>query len=108
MDCHETPPALGTGQGYSNCRTIIDTLLLSRVSIYMIGECSLFQSDVMRTRLLSIISIGITIGFLLGMGIVALLRATLDGASPELEVAFTLMVVMMGGALVYYVVRTTR
>lgn len=74
----------------------------------MVGEGSQFQSDEMRTRILSIISIGMTIGFLLGMGVVALLRATLNGASPELEVAFTMMVVMMAGALVYYVVKTTR
>ena len=62
----------------------------------------------MRIRLLSIISIGITIGFLLGMGVVALLRAAIDGDMPELEVAFTIMVVMMGGALIYYVIKTTR
>ena len=74
----------------------------------MVGGCSLFQSDEMRTRILSIISVGMTIGFLLGMGVVALLRTLIDGESPELEVAFTLMVVMMGGALIYYVVKTTR
>ena len=62
----------------------------------------------MRTRLLSIISVGITIGFLLGMGVVALLRAAVDGKNPQLEAAFTLMVVMTGGALIYYVVKTTR
>ena len=62
----------------------------------------------MRTRLLSIISVGITIGFLLGMGVVALLRAAVDGENPQLEAAFTLMVVMTGGALIYYVVKTTR
>ena len=74
----------------------------------MDSECSLFQSDDMRTRILSIISVGITIGFLLGMGVVALLRAAMDGETPELEVAFTLMVAMMAGALIYYVVKTTR
>ena len=42
----------------------------------------------MRTQMLSIISIGITIGFLLGMGVVALLRSLLDGQTPGLEVAF--------------------
>ncbi len=62
----------------------------------------------MRTRVLSVISIGITIGFLLGMGIVALLRALLDGKTPQLEVAFTMMVLMMGGGLVYYVFKTVR
>lgn len=87
---------------------LIDTLLLIPASIYSLGEYSLFQSDEMRTRIISTISIGITIGFLLGMGVVALLRATLNGASLQLEVAFTAMVVMMGGALFYYVLRTTR
>ena len=62
----------------------------------------------MRTRLLSIISVGITIGFLLGMGVVALLRTAIDGENPQLEAAFTLMVLMMGGALIFYVVKTTR
>ena len=62
----------------------------------------------MRIRLLSIISVGITIGFLLGMGVVSLLRSMIVGDTPELEIAFTIMVGMMGGALVYYVVRTTR
>ena len=62
----------------------------------------------MRTKIISTISVGITIGFLLGMGAVALLRAALSGESLGLEIAFTLMVVMMGGALIYYVVKTTR
>jgi NhaP-type Na+/H+ or K+/H+ antiporter len=62
----------------------------------------------MRTRILSIISIGITIGFLLGMGVVALLRSLLDSETPQLEAAFTMMVVMMGGGLVYYVYKTVR
>ena len=60
----------------------------------------------MRTRRLSIISVGITIGFLLGMGVVALLRSLLDGETPQLEAAFTMMVIMMGGGLVYYVFKT--
>lgn len=62
----------------------------------------------MRVRILSIISVGITIGFLLGMGVVALLRSAIDGDMPELEIAFTLMVVMMGGALFLYVIKTIR
>ncbi|HIN24629.1 MAG TPA: hypothetical protein EYM73_09625 [Dehalococcoidia bacterium] len=62
----------------------------------------------MRTQMLSIISIGITIGFLLGMGVVALLRSFLDGQTPGLEVAFMAMVVLMGGGLVYYVVKAVR
>ena len=74
----------------------------------MVSKSSLSRSDDMRTRILSIISVGITIGFLLGMGVVALMRSVMDGENPGLEVAFTLMVIMMGGALVYYVVKTTR
>ncbi len=62
----------------------------------------------MKTRVLSLISIGITIGFLLGLGVVALLRTAIEGESPALEVAFTAMVAMMAGGLVYYVVRTAR
>ena len=62
----------------------------------------------MRIRILSIISVGITIGFLLGMGVVALMRSMINGETPNLEVAFTLMVAMMAGALVYYVVKSNR
>ena len=62
----------------------------------------------MRTQILSIISIGITIGFLLGMGVVALLKSLIDGEIPELEIAFVTMVVMMGGGLVYYVIKAVR
>ena len=36
------------------------------------------------------------------------MRSAIDGETPELEVAFTLMVTMMAGALIYYIVRTTR
>ena len=62
----------------------------------------------MKTRMLSIISIGITIGFLLGLGVVAVLRSIIQGESPELEVAFTSMVAMMVGGLASYVVKTYR
>ena len=62
----------------------------------------------MRTRIISLISIGITIGFLLGMGVVALLRAAIEGETLELEVAFTMMTAIMGGALIVYVIKTIR
>ena len=62
----------------------------------------------MRTRILSIISIGVTIGFMLGMGIVVLLRSLLDGETPQQEAAFTMMVIMMGSGLVYYVAKAIR
>ena len=62
----------------------------------------------MRTRILSIISIGVTIGFMLGMGIVVLLRSLLDGETPQPETAFTMMVILLGSGLVYYVVKAIR
>ena len=62
----------------------------------------------MRTRILTIVSVGITIGFLLGMGVVALLRAILDGNGTGLEVIFTMFVALMAAALVWYVVKTAR
>lgn len=62
----------------------------------------------MRTRMLAIISIGMTIGFLLAMGVVALLRSLINGETPELEVAFMAMVALMGGGLVYYAVKAVR
>jgi hypothetical protein len=57
----------------------------------------------MKTKLISLISTGITIGFLMAMGVVALLRSVMDGQTPELELAFMVMVMMMGGGLIYYV-----
>ena len=62
----------------------------------------------MRTRILSVIAIGITIGFLMGMGFVALLAAAIDGGTPGLEITFTIMCAMMGGALFFYVIKTIR
>jgi len=62
----------------------------------------------MNARLLTVISTGITIGFLLAMGLAALSRSLLHGKSPELEIAFTIMVVMMSGGLAYYVVKSAR
>ena len=59
----------------------------------------------MRSRIITIIAVGITLGFLLGM--VALLQAVADGNNTGLEVAFTLLVVFMGAMLISYVVRTT-
>jgi len=59
----------------------------------------------MRSRIITIIAVGITLGFLLGM--VALLQAVADGNNTGLEVAFTLLVVFMGAMLISYVVPTT-
>ena len=62
----------------------------------------------MRNKILTIIAVGITLGFLLGMAVVALLRAVVDGTDTGLEIAFTLLVAFMGAMLISYVVRTTR
>ena len=62
----------------------------------------------MRSRILTIIAVGITLGFLLGMAVVALLRAMIEGTDTGLEVAFTLLVAFMGAMLISYVVRTTQ
>ena len=62
----------------------------------------------MRSKILTIIAVGITLGFLLGMAVVALLRAMIEGTDTGLEVAFTLLVAFMGAMLISYVVRTTQ
>ncbi len=62
----------------------------------------------MRNKILTIIAVGITLGFLLGMAVVALLRAMVDGTDTGLEIAFTLLVAFMGAMLIAYVVRSTR
>ena len=62
----------------------------------------------MRTKILTIVYVGITIGFLLGMGVVALLRALMDGNGTGLEVTFTMFVAFMAAMLVWYVTKTTR
>ena len=62
----------------------------------------------MRSRVLTIIAVGITIGFLLGMSVVALLRALLDGDSAELEISFTALTGFMTALLVTYVIKTVR
>ena len=62
----------------------------------------------MRAKMLTIISVGITLGFLLGMAVVALIWAMLDGSDTGLEVAFTLLEAFMGAMLISYLIRTTR
>lgn len=61
----------------------------------------------MRSKLLTIIAVGITLGFLLGMGVAALGRAMLDGTDTGLEIAFTLLVTFMGAMLISYLIRIT-
>ena len=62
----------------------------------------------MRTRVLTIISVGITIGFLLGMSVVAMLKALLDGEGAELEISFTALTGFVAAMLFTYVARTIR
>ena len=62
----------------------------------------------MKTKVLTIISVGITIGFLLGMSVIGLLRALLDGDSAELEISFTALTGLMAAVLLTYVTKTIR
>ena len=66
------------------------------------------EASGMRTRILTIVYVGITIGFLLGMGVVALLIALMNGTGTGLEVTFTIFVGCMAAMLVWYVIKTTR
>jgi hypothetical protein len=61
----------------------------------------------MRTRVVTLVPLGITIGFLLALGLVAVLRAVLDGEDVALSVAFTVLVVSLACVLMWYVVKTT-
>ena len=61
-----------------------------------------------KSRILSIIVVGITIGFLLGMSVIALLRALIDGDSAELEISFTALTGLMTTLLVTYLIKTVR
>jgi len=56
----------------------------------------------LRTRVLVIICVGISVGFLLGMGVSALLRAMIAGGDRGLEMTFTALVVCMAGILITY------
>lgn len=56
----------------------------------------------LETRILVIITVGISVGFLLGMGVSALLRAMIAGGDRGLEMTFTALVVLMAGLLITY------
>ena len=62
----------------------------------------------MRTWILTIIAVGMTIGFLLALGMVTLLQSVLDGDDFKLSVAFTAFVGILAASLIWYVVRYTR
>jgi hypothetical protein len=59
----------------------------------------------MRPRILTITLVGITIGFLLALGVVAFLRAVLEGEDAKLSIAFTAFVMFLAATLVWYVTK---
>lgn len=60
------------------------------------------RSTMLKTRILVIITVGMSGGFLLGMGVSALLRAMIAGGDRGLEMTFTALVVFMAGILITY------
>ena len=68
-------------------------------------ESTISGRNTLKPRILTVILVGITIGFLLGMSVVALLRALLSGDSAELEISFTALPGLMAALLVAYVIR---
>ena len=62
----------------------------------------------MRNRIFAVIFVGMTIGFLLALGWVAILRSLIEGKDVGLSVAFTAFIVFLAGVLLYYVTNTTR
>ena len=61
----------------------------------------------LKTRILVLITVGISVGFLLGMGVSALLRAMISGGDRGLETTFTGLVVLMAGILITYGLKST-
>ena len=55
----------------------------------------------MRTRILTIILVGMTLGFLLALGVVALIRAGLEGDNPGLSIGFMVLVLLLGGVALH-------
>jgi Na+/melibiose symporter-like transporter len=62
----------------------------------------------MRNKIFAVIFVGMTIGFLLALGLVAILRSLIEGKDVGLSVAFTAFIVFLAGVLLYYVTNTTR
>ena len=62
----------------------------------------------MRTRLFTVIFVGMTIGFLLALGLVAVLRSVLEGKDVALSATFTVLVVLLAVVLIGYVIKVTR
>ena len=70
--------------------------------------CGAPGAATVRTRVLTIIAVGITIGFLLGMGVSSFLGAVREGGGSGLELTFTALVALMVGVLMTYVAKTVR
>ena len=62
----------------------------------------------MRTRVLTIISVGLTIGILFGMSVIAMLSALLDGETAGPEISFTVLTDFVAAMLLTYVAKTIR
>ena len=62
----------------------------------------------MRIRTIGIVLVGMTIGFLLALGVVASLRAALEGEDAKLSIGFSVLVLLLAVSLIAYVVKTTR
>jgi len=60
----------------------------------------------MRSQVLTTIAVGITIGFLLGLSVIAMLRALVAGDAAGLEISFTALTGFMAAMLAIYVYRT--
>ena len=54
------------------------------------------------------IFVGMTIGFLLALGLVAVLRSVLEGKDVALSATFTVLVVLLAVVLIGYVIKVTR
>ena len=66
------------------------------------------HQPILKSWALTIIAVGITIGFLLGMSVIALLRAPLSGDSAGLEISFTALTGLMTAMLVTYVFKSVH
>ena len=62
----------------------------------------------MRTKVITLVLVGLTIGFLLALGLVALLRAIVEGEDVALSVAFTVLMLCLAAVLVVYITKTTQ
>ena len=62
----------------------------------------------MRTRVVTIIILGMTISFLLALGLVAILRALIEGEDSNGAITFTVFAVFLAKILLGDVTKVTR